>query len=464
MDIDYKAARITAEILEQSGFEAFIIGGAVRDLLLAHDPQDFDIVTDATPDQIKALTGFEKIKHTDPAQAYGVTRLVIDIDGESAGIDLTTYRKDIDAHLGRKDTAIEFADLWEDVHRRDITINALALDPATNMLVDLVDGLTDLENKLIRFIGDPQARIAEDPLRVIRTIRFKNRFGFSYDEQTELALRQAIAEGVLSQIATDRLRDELTKILRHTSRQDALYDLDQLGALQYILPELTDTKGTPQPRSEHSEGDVFTHSLLATHYLPEDASETLVWATLLHDIGKDDTYQSAEETGDRIRFSEHYKVGAQEARGICERLGFSKQKTATIEWLIHYHMAIGNIPEMSQSHVEHHYFSDPRFPELLELHRADAHAAWNARSDGSIDISAPDLSHLEHMYDEFKKKQAEEDYSPPSLKDLGVDGNWLKEHGYTSGEEIGKALKLLEEQFHLGRISSKKDALKTLNL
>ncbi len=175
--LHYQAALKVARLLNQQKFDAYLIGGAVRDILLGYLPKDFDLVTNAKPEQILALAGLEKSKITDSAQAYGITRVQVTLENRgkqfAAMVEVATYRRDIEAHLGRKATKIEFADLETDVNRRDFTINGLALDLANDYLVDYVGGLRDLDAKLIRFIGTPAARIAEDPLRILRAVRLK---------------------------------------------------------------------------------------------------------------------------------------------------------------------------------------------------------------------------------------------------------------------------------------------------
>ena len=461
LDTHYTAAEKVAQILKSKGFDAYIIGGAVRDLLLGHPPKDYDLVTNATPDELLSIAEFIDPKYTDSAQAYGVTRIKINVNDQDIDIEITTYRRDIEAHLGRKLTKVEFSDLIDDVNRRDFTINSLALDPLNHCLVDLLDGVKDLDNRFVRFIGNPTARIQEDPLRVLRAIRFKNRLGFRYNQATYDAISTAIKSDVLSEIAVDRLRNELSSMLRHSSRQEALEDLDNLGAISAILPELASTKGIAQPHEFHTEGDVFNHSLLAVHYLPAEISVRLAWATLLHDIGKTPTFTPAEITGDRIRFDNHHSEGAKRARKVMQRLNFSTKLTDEISWMIHYHMAIAYLPEMRPGHAIT-FMSHPAFEDLLELHRADAHAAWNKLPDGGSWTDAPNLSIIEQMYSQYIADRNAK--KAPSLKDdLGIDGTWLKtEFNLSDGEQIGHLLEELRLLYHEGKLPDKQVAKSTI--
>lgn len=450
------AARSAATALHEAGFEAYIIGGAVRDMLLGITPKDFDLVTNATPEEVLAIGDFTRPRYTDASQAFGVTRVqvpVTDEDGEIHDIELeiTTYRRDIEAHLGRARTKIAFAHLEDDVTRRDFTINALALDPATNQLLDFVDGITDIEHRVLRFIGDPATRIQEDPVRVLRAIRLKNQLELQYEEVTYRALQNAINRGALDDIAPNRARFELTRMLAHASRQHALSELAELGAIHKLLPEVADQKGVAQPETIHAEGDVWRHCLLTMQYLPDIVSPRLAWAALLHDTGKVTTAEPAQQTGDRIRFSGHYAESADIARRVLKRLGFGKRFRQEVAWIVHHHLAIDELPNMRTGRARH-MMSHPAFADLLELHKADAHAAWSIDETGAVDSGPADFSVIERMWADFQRQKHRR---PPSLKhDLGIDGKWLMEHfNLTSGPRIGEVLGELEEMYLDGEIT-----------
>ena len=455
--LHYDAAQMAAKHLEAAGFEVFIIGGAVRDILLGKTPKDFDLVTDAKPDEILKLEGFGKSHYKDTSQAYGVSRVYVDLDDEngqthSIQLELATYRRDIEAHLGRTQTKVAFASLEEDVKRRDFTINALALNPDTSQVIDLVNGLEDLEHRILRFIGEPDIRIQEDPLRLLRAIRLKNQLGFSYEAQTERAIKQAIKTGALKDIANDRVGFELSSMLMHENRIFNLRDLDNFGVMSELLPEAAKLKGVQQPPDLHAEGDVWQHTMLAMQFLPSILSPRLAWATLLHDAGKAVTVKSEKETGDRIRFSEHHAAGADIAKSILKRLGFGKRFREDVAWMIHHHIGIDNLPHMRPGRAKQ-FMSHPAFEDLLELHKADAHAAWSKDADGVIDTTEADFSELERLWRDF---QAQRHRHPPSLKrDLGIDGAWLmQEFGIESGPRIGEILTELHERHLDGEIDS----------
>lgn len=442
---DLESAKSAAEILKKHGYQAYIIGGAVRDILLGKRPKDFDLATNATPEQIAQINEFNA-KYKDTAQAYGVTRVKFDHQGDTVGLEIATFRRDVDPHLGRKATRVQYATLEDDVLRRDFTINALAMDPDNGEVVDLIGGRGDLQAKIVRFIGTPKERIAEDPLRIMRAIRFRNHLGFEYEQETDLAIERAVREGAVEAIAVDRLRDELTRLLVHPSRRQSVQDLDNFGILERVLPDVTAGKATKQPPQYHAEGTVWEHELLILGYLPTHPSRRLAWAALLHDIGKAHTIKLPANSHERIRFDRHYTVGAELARKILERLKFSNRDVAEISWMIHYHMAIDDLPQMRPSH-RRQMLGHPAFEDLLELHRADAAASWRPNQPHGV---KPKFAQLERLWHEYQSTAPE--LRQPSLKrDLGIDGHWLAKNfasDFTlTGPLIGKVLRELEEMY-----------------
>lgn len=441
---DFEVAKVAAEVLNRHRYEAYIIGGAVRDLRLGLKPKDFDLVTNATPEQIQEIGDFAKSTYKDTAQAFGVTRVKFHWRGRDYELEVATFRRDVDPHLGRRATKVEYATLEEDVKRRDFTVNALALNPATNEIIDYVGGIDDLKARKIRFIGNPESRIKEDPLRIMRAIRFKNQLGFMYDEQTADAIMKAVEHGAVETIATDRLRDELTRLLVHPTRRRALMDLDTFGILDRVLPEVTAGKTVIQQPQYHAEGTVWKHELLILDYLPEHPSRRLAWAALLHDIGKVKTAHSSDGKPEHLTFNEHYSVGAEMARDILKRLNFSKRDIADITWMIHYHMAIDELPNMRPSR-QRQMLGHLAFEDLLELHRADAAASWRPNEPHG---QKPPFKEIERIWHQYKSTPPEQ--RQPSLKrDLGIDGNWLikyfGEEFNLTGQLIGRVLSELEE-------------------
>lgn len=428
--------------MNRSGFMAYAIGGAVRDMYLDRHPKDFDLVTDATPEEILMIKEFSRAKYNDPAQAFGVTR--VSFGGRE--VEIATFRKDLQAHRGRKATKVAYADLEEDVMRRDFTINALALDFSTGFIIDYTGGISDLDRGIIRFIGDPGRRIQEDPLRIMRAVRFKNQLGFTYHPSTAEGIRTAVSKGKVEDIATDRLREELTNLLVHPSRRGAFADLDNFGILERILPEVTAGKGVSQPANFHSEGDVWNHELIILGCLPDNSSKRLAWAALLHDIGKGPTMTKPAKPGDRIRFNRHYAVGAEMAKTALRRLKFSKKDIEQISWMIYHHMSIDDLPWMRPSRQQK-MMGHPAFEDLLELHKADAAASKQPGKPHA----RPRFEKIEKLWKSYQDKTPEN--KQPSLKrDLGIDGRWLlknfkKELGNKPGPAVGRVLKELDEWY-----------------
>lgn len=433
---ELQSAAALVSLLEANGFEAYIVGGAVRDMLLGRPVKDVDIVTNARPEQILALEDLQQASFKDTAQAYAVTR--VHFHGKM--FEVATFRRDINAHQGRKATEVAYATLSEDLQRRDFTINAIALRAGTNEIVDEVGGLADLEAKYICFIGDPARRIQEDTLRIIRAVRFKAVLGFQYEAATYEALQRAVAEGKGEAIARDRLRMELTSMLVSPARRAAIIELDKLGILERILPEITAGKGVEQPRRYHAEGDVWQHQLETMNMLPPHPSAQLAWAALLHDIGKAKTRQGE---GEAATFHEHYSVGAEMARALLKRLHFSKKDVEAIVWMIDHHMNIDDLPNMRRS-KQLEMLGHPAFADLLALHKADAAASWPGRKR-TQPVFFPQLEALWHDYQTIPYEQRQ-----PSLKhDVGIDGRWLQqEWGPIAGQRLGRILADLKEWYH----------------
>jgi len=337
------------------------VGGCVRDLLLGREPADYDVTTDATPEQAMALFP-ESI-------AVGVQFGVILIPHDGLKVEVATFRSDVGYSDGRHPDSVVYSKTpQEDVQRRDFTINGLLMRHDTGEVLDFVGGQADLEAKVIRAIGDPVRRFAEDKLRMMRAVRFAARFDFDIEAETFRAIRRHVGE--IRQVSPERLHEELTKMLTEGAARRAFELLDETWLLQQVLPEIGAMKGVEQPPQYHPEGDVWIHTLLMLEGLPADASPTLAWGVLLHDVGKPPTFQSAAETGDRIRFNNHVEVGVRMAEGICRRLRFSNDDTEQILTLVDNHMKFGAVEEMRTSTLKK-FVRLPHFEEHLELNRLD---------------------------------------------------------------------------------------------
>ncbi len=369
---NYVAARNIVLALRDTGHQAYFAGGCVRDLLLGHEPKDFDVATSATPDVVQKLF----LRTLAVGAHFGVI-LVCDEGGITT--EVATFRHDGAYSDGRRPDAVQFSmDAREDVLRRDFTINGMLLDPvvfeetgdAPAATLDYVGGRNDLAAKILRAIGEPSLRFAEDKLRMLRAIRFAARLSFEIEPQTLAAIRNAASQ--IHQVSCERIRDELTLMLTEGHAQRAFELLDTTGLLQQVLPEAIRMHGVAQPPQFHPEGDVWTHTMLLLEKLQPGASPTLTWGALLHDIGKPATYRAPNpnDPNDRIRFNGHVEVGVRIAEEVLARLRFSKEDTAQIVALVKNHMRFGDILQMRQSTLKR-FLRLPRFDEHLALHWLD---------------------------------------------------------------------------------------------
>ena len=430
------------ESLRQQGFQAYLVGGCVRDLLLGRDPKDYDISTDATPQQVIRI--FPET-YAVGAQ-FGVVLVPVpetDLASDSLekAIEVATFRADIGHSDGRHPDEVRFSrDPREDVARRDFTINGMLLDPlsgpAPGELIDFVGGRDDLRAGIIRTIGDPELRFAEDKLRMLRAIRFAARFQYAIDPATLAAIGK-LAEQIRV-VSRERVRDELTRMLTEGHARRALLLLDESGLLQQVLPEISAMKGVEQPPEFHPEGDVFVHTLLLLENLPQPSPMTLAWGALLHDVGKPTTFRVGP---DRIRFDDHVEVGVKIAAEICRRLRFSNDETEQILALVANHMRFGHVGRMKESTLKK-FMRMPRFEEHLALHRADCLASHRNLS----------------TYDFLREKETEMPAETMRPRPL-VTGDDLIAQGHRPGPKFREILNAIEDAQLEGRLPSRDAAL-----
>jgi poly(A) polymerase len=438
----YIAALAIAHTLREAGHQAFFAGGCVRDLLLGLTPKDYDVATSATPDQIIALfpRTFTVGAH------FGVILVCQQFDETEVATEVATFRHDGAYSDGRRPDAVRFsADPREDVLRRDFTINGMLLDPIAydatgdlaSAVVDYVGGRDDLARGVVRAIGDPKLRYAEDKLRLLRAVRFAARLNFHLEVE---GIRCKAAD--INQVSPERIRDELTRILTEGGAARGFDLLYQLGLLARILPEVVRLRGVAQPPEFHPEGDVWVHTMLLLEKLPAGSSATLAWGALLHDIGKPATYQppNPKIPGDRIRFNGHVEVGVRIAEDILARLRFSNDDTAQILALIKNHMRFGDILQMKASTLKR-FLRLPRFEEHLELHRLDAGSAHG------------DLT----LYD-FARAQFEAEPSADLRPAPLLTGDDLIAAGYRPSPQFKPMLALAEDAQLEGAVTTREQA------
>ncbi|HET8827126.1 MAG TPA: CCA tRNA nucleotidyltransferase, partial [Terriglobales bacterium] len=285
-------------------------------------------------------------------------------------VEVATFRRDVGYSDGRHPDEVQFSrDPREDVQRRDFTINGLLLDPEKNEVLDFVGGQADLKAGIIRAIGNPELRFAEDKLRMLRAVRFAARFEYRIDPATFEAIKKLASQ--IAQVSRERVRDELTRMLTEGRAKRAFELLDESGLLREVLPEISAMEGVEQPPEFHPEGDVFVHTLLMLKKLPQPCPATLAWGVLLHDVGKPPTFRRAP---DRIRFDEHARFGTKMAEAICRRLRFSNDETRQIVGLVENHMRFGDAERMNPSTFKK-FIRLPHFEQHLELHRLDCESS-----------------------------------------------------------------------------------------
>jgi poly(A) polymerase len=423
------AAEKVAAVLRHHGFQAYFVGGCVRDLLRGADPKDWDISTDARPDEIVRL--FPNAIQV--GAQFGVVGVMI---GKQY-IEVATLRNDGLYSDGRRPDAVTYtSDPREDVLRRDFTINGMLLDPATGELLDYVEGKKDVEKRLVRAIGPADRRFDEDRLRMLRAIRFAAMLEYQIETKTFEAIRaQAWA---IREVSAERVRDEILRILTSGQARHGFELLDESGLLEHVLPEISAMKGVAQPPEFHPEGDVWTHTLLMLEMLQKDCSETLAAGVLLHDIGKPPTYRVAP---DRIRFDNHVSVGARMAEVICRRLRFSREQSGQILALVENHLRFKDVREMRESTLKR-FMRLERFEEHLELHRLDCLSSHR------------NLENYEYVRQKMEEMTVEE-IRPQRL----LTGDDLIEMGLKPGPQFSEILRAAEDAQLEGEIHTREEAL-----
>ncbi len=422
-------ARAIVRRLREAGHEACYAGGCVRDMLLGKTPQDYDIATDARPEQVQAL-----FPRTVPVGAQFGVILVVE---QGVEFQVATYRADGVYLDGRRPEDVTFTTAEGDARRRDFTINGLFYDPESGEVRDFVGGRKDLESRTIRAIGQAGERFAEDKLRVLRGVRFAATLDFAIEPATWSAIGAGAAK--IHEVSAERIREELAKIFLAPQRVRGFDLLDSSGLMQALLPEVSALKGCEQPPEFHPEGDVFVHTRLMLSLLPATVSLPLVLAVLFHDLGKPPTMQR-DETG-RLRFNGHESVSATMTEAIMRRLRFSNEEIeATVE-MVQNHMVFKDVQNMRVARLKR-FMARPTFEEERELHRVDC-----LGSHGLLD------NH------EFLEKRREEFASEPLIPPPLVTGIDLIALGWKPGPRFKEVLDAVQTRQLEGALLSREQAL-----
>jgi tRNA nucleotidyltransferase/poly(A) polymerase len=429
--------------LQTAGFAAFWVGGSVRDFLLGREPGDYDIATSALPEQIEAL-----FKRTIAVgRKFGVI-VVLEDDHE---FQVATFRAEADYQDGRHPEHVRFGDARADAERRDFTVNGLFYDPVSEQLHDWVGGEKDLRARIIRTIGSPSERFAEDHLRLLRAVRLAAQLEFEIDPETFRAIQASAAK--IKLISAERIRDELVKLFTPrearslrapaSRRPDepsqkagetpavpparGLELLRESGLLEHVLPEVAATVHCEQSPNFHPEGSVFNHLVLMLKKMPPDADPLLPWAILMHDIAKPLTASRDENTGS-LHFYEHERIGAEMAERILEDLRFPRKQIDAVVQAVRCHMQFKDALQMRKPTLRR-LLMRPTFPLELQLHRVDC-----LGSHGRLEV-------YNFLVEQSKELDEKPEIHPPLLK-----GEDLIALGMTPGPAMGALLNEIREK------------------
>src|ERR1700745_2130754 len=415
--------------LREDGHIAYLAGGCVRDIGRKATPKDYDVATSATPESVQEL-----FPRTHAVGAHFGVIIVLENDFQ---FEVATFRSDEAYINGRHPTAVHFSSREEDARRRDFTINGMFYDPVAEEVIDFVGGRADIAAKLVRAIGNPAQRFAEDRLRMLRAVRFATVLDYKIDNETWDAL---LANSVsINQISAERIREELVRIFLSPNRTRGWDLLDASGLMRAILPEIEAMKGCEQPEQFHPEGDVFEHTRLMLDFLPENVSVPLVFAVLFHDVAKPTT-ATVDETG-RIRFSGHDRLGAEMTEEIMRRLRFSGAEIEDTVEMVRQHMVFKDAPRMRVAKLKR-FMARATFEDELELHRVDCQG-----------------SHRMLDNYEFLLRKREEFANEPIIPPPLVRGDDLIALGLKPGPRLGEILESVETQQLEGKLRTREEAL-----
>jgi poly(A) polymerase len=418
--------------LRQAGYQSLWAGGCVRDLILGHTPTDYDVATDATPEQVMRVLPYPAVT---VGISFGVVR-VRDPRRHGVEVEVATFRSDGAYVDGRRPQSVVFSSPELDAARRDFTINGMFMDPLTDALVDHVGGLADLRQHLLRAIGDPVARFNEDKLRLLRGVRLAARFRLRIEPATRSALRSMSAQVV--SVSAERIAQELRRMLMHDSRAAAMNLALEMGLVASILPPLLPMKGLFHGTPIQPEGDLWDHTMLVLDLLPSTASFSLALAALLHGAGKPLAKVFA---GERYVFPNHEREGARIAGDVCRSLKLSNADRERTIWLVAFHRYLKEASMLPGSKLKR-ILTAPGIDDLLKLHRALGLASVGA------------AGHVEYCR-QYLKVQPEGPINPPPL----ITGDDLVRRGLKPGAQFAIILERTRDAQLDGQIHSKREAL-----
>lgn len=431
MEPKRQAASDIVRRLRGAGFDAYLVGGCVRDIVMGKEPKDYDVATSAHPAEVVGLFP--------DSLTVGALFGVVIVPREEGNVEVATFRRDGPYADGRHPAQVEYAKFAEeDVRRRDFTINGLLYDPVENKVLDYVGGQADIRGCRVRTVGEPYKRFGEDHLRMLRAVRFAARFNFELDPAAADAIRKLADD--IRLVSAERIRDEILKILTEGQARRGFELLDNTNLLEQVLPEVKAMQGVEQPPEFHPEGDVWTHTLMMLDGL-KDPTPTLALGVLLHDVGKPRTFVVRE----RIRFDNHVEVGAKMAEEICKKLRLPLRDTERVVELVRHHLRFKDFPQMKRS-TQIRFLRMDGFNEHLELHRLDCLASHGKLENYQL---------ARQMLGEIP----EQEIRPPRL----LSGNDLIRDGYKPGPVFKQILQAVEDAQLEGEVRTQEDALRLVH-
>ena len=409
--------------LQKAGFEAYVVGGCVRDFLLGNEPKDWDVTTNAKPEEIQKVFPNNFYENS----FLTVTIMTASKSANLAEIEITTYRSEAKYSDKRHPDTVKYAEkIEDDLSRRDFTVNAMAMDEKKKV-IDLYEGKKDLEDKIIRTVGNPEERFNEDALRMLRAVRFATTLGFKIEEETKKAI---IKNSIwLDAISKERIRDEFVKIIMADNAAGGIELLRELGLLKYIIPELLENYGVSQ--NKHHIYDCYMHAIKALEFCAKKKLNFEVrMAALLHDVGKP---RSKTGEGENATFYNHEMIGAKMTFQILNNLKFSRKEVEKITKLVRFHLFYYNVDEVGEASIRRlvKNVGPENMEELLQVRQAD-------RIGSGVPKAEPyKLRHLKYLVEKVSK-------DPISVKMLKINGNDLmKNLNEKPGPKIGQILDIL---------------------
>jgi poly(A) polymerase len=415
--------------LRAAGFTAVLAGGCVRDRILGVTPKDYDIATDARPETVQGL-----FAHTVAVGArFGVIMVILG----GHHFEVATFRADAEYLDGRRPSSVRYGTIEQDVQRRDFTIGGMYFDPATDRVIDLVGGMRDLRNGLVRAIGDVYLRFEEDHLRMLRALRFAARLDFAIDPATYAAIKRSAPS--IAHTSAERIGEEMVMLMTEGGAARGIDLLVESGLATVVMPELLPLSSCPQPENFHPEGDVYRHTRLMLSMLPRGCSETLAFGTLLHDIAKPRCFAVAADG--KMTYYGHTDQGAEMAAEIMRRLRRSRFVQDRVAYLVRDHLRLCMAPRMRTATLKR-MITEDGFDELMQLAMVDALASSSHL--GFYHFCRRALADLRAVKE-----------PPPRL----LGGRDLIALGFKPGPEFKAILREIEDLHLDGAISTRDEAL-----